>query len=83
MTIRHYRDDSKSIKITRLPHGYMKQNEDNARNCTQRSNGGTKNIDEQHTTSKYDVKLRVKVACYQVIPDIIKSDTLKPKIVGK
>ena len=47
----------------------MKQDEDNTRNCTQRNNGGTKNIDEQHTTSKYDVKLRVKVACNQVIAD--------------
>ena len=47
----------------------MKQDEDNTRNCTQRNNRGTKNIDEQHTTSKYDVKLRVKVACNQVIAD--------------
>ena len=68
ITIRHYRDDTKRSEITRLPHGYMKQNEDNARNCTQENNRGTKNIDEQHTTS-YGVKLRVKVACNQVIAD--------------
>ena len=47
----------------------MKQDEHNTKNCTQRNNRGTKNIDEQHTTSKYDVKLRVKVACNQVIAD--------------
>ena len=69
VTIRHYRDDTKRSEITRLPHGYMKQDEDNTRNCTQRNNGGTKNIDKQHSTSKYDVKLRVKVACNQVIAD--------------
>ena len=51
ITIRHYRDDTKRSEITRLPHGYMKQNEDNTRNCKQGNNEGTKNIDEHHTTS--------------------------------
>ena len=55
--------------MTRLPHGYMKQNEDKTRNCTQKTTGGRKNIDEQNATSKYDVKLQVKVACNQVIAD--------------
>ena len=55
--------------MTRLPDGYMKQNEDKTRNCTQKNNGGTKNMDKQHATSKYDVKLRVKVACNQVTAD--------------
>ena len=36
------------------------------KNITQRKQRGNKNIDEQHT-SKYVVKLRVKVACNQVI----------------
>ena len=31
ITIRHYRDNTKRSEITRLPHGYMKQDEDNTR----------------------------------------------------
>ena len=45
ITIRHYRDDTKRSEITRLPHGYMKQDEDNTRNCTQKTTGGG---DEKH-----------------------------------
>ena len=40
ITIRHYRDNYKRTEITRLPYGYMKQNEDNAtmqENFTQES----------------------------------------------
>ena len=54
--------------------------EDNARKLYAKKQRGNKNIDEQHK-SKYDVKLRVKVACYQVIPDIKKSEILNPNIV--
>ena len=57
--------------MTRLPHGYMKQNDDKTRNFTQKNNwGGANNIDKQHATSKYDVKVRVKLVCNQVIADL-------------
>ena len=42
ITILHYEDNAKRSKGTLLPHGYIKQNEDETRNYTQRNKEGTK-----------------------------------------
>ena len=74
ITIRHYRDDSKRSDITRLPHCYMKRKRGQCKKIFAKKQFGNENIDQQHK-SKYDDKLRVKVACCKAIPDINKSET--------
>ena len=49
ITIRHYRDDAKRSEITRLPHGYMKQNEDNTRKLYTKK----QRVDEKHRRTTY------------------------------
>ena len=55
--------------MTRLPHGYMKQNQDNTRTLREETvREGNKNIGRRiEHTSKYVVKLRVEEPCSQVI----------------
>ena len=48
ITLRHYGDDIKRIEILLLAHGYMKQNEEDARKLYAKKQRGNKDLDDKH-----------------------------------